>query len=76
MPDRECWKLIRVTKEIVWQYTGLDSGGVYWSFYSSYIGSARRLPNGNTLIDEGMNGRFFQITPDGQDCLGICQPVF
>jgi hypothetical protein len=33
-----------------------------WGFYSSFISSARRLPNGNTLIDEGMNGRIFQVT--------------
>jgi len=28
-----------------------------------FISSAERLPNGNTLIDEGINGRFFQVTP-------------
>jgi hypothetical protein len=54
-----------VKKEIVWQYTGADSGRPVWSFYSSFVSSAQRLPNGNTLIDEGMDGRFFQITPDG-----------
>ena len=37
-----------------------------WTFYSSFISDARRLPNGNTLINEGMNGRFFQITPAGE----------
>ena len=36
-----------------------------WSFFSSFVSNAQRLPNGNTLIDEGMDGRFFQITPDG-----------
>ena len=54
-----------LTKQIVWQYTGANSGRPVWSFYSSFVSSARRLPNGNTLIDEGMDGRFFQITPDG-----------
>jgi outer membrane protein assembly factor BamB len=53
------------TKQIVWQYTGADSGRPVWSFFSSFVSSARRLPNGNTLIDEGMNGRLFQITPTG-----------
>ncbi len=36
-----------------------------WSFFSSFVSSARRLPNGNTLIDEGMDGRLFQITAGG-----------
>jgi hypothetical protein len=55
-----------ITRQIVWQYTGLNSDGAPWSFGSSFISSARRLPNGNTLIDEGMNGRFLQITPNGE----------
>ncbi len=54
-----------VTKEIVWQYTGENSGRPTWSFFSSFVSSARRLPNGNTLIDEGMTGRLFQITREG-----------
>jgi hypothetical protein len=54
-----------VKNQIVWQYTGGDSGRPVWSFYSSFVSSAQRLPNGNTLIDEGMDGPFFQITPDG-----------
>lgn len=54
-----------IKQEIVWQYTGENSGRPVWSFYSSFVSSARRLPNGNTLIDEGMTGRFFQITPVG-----------
>jgi hypothetical protein len=55
-----------IKKEIVWEYSGADSNRSEWSFYSSFISSARRLPNGNTLIDEGMNGRIFQITRQGQ----------
>jgi hypothetical protein len=54
-----------VKKEIVWQYTGENSGRPTWSFFSSFVSSARRLPNGNTLIDEGMSGRLFQITREG-----------
>lgn len=55
-----------VTKQIVWEYSATDSNQAPWTFRSSFNGSARRLPNGNTLIDEGMNGRFFQVTPAGQ----------
>lgn len=54
-----------VKNEIVWQYTGEDSGGPTWSFRSTHISSARRLPNGNTFIDEGQSGRLFQVTRDG-----------
>jgi hypothetical protein len=55
-----------VKGEIVWQYTGASSGQPPWGFYSSFISSARRLPNGNTLIDEGMTGRIFQVTRSGE----------
>lgn len=55
-----------VTRKIVWEYTGSSSGSPDWSFLSSFISNARRLPNGNTFIDEGMNGRFFQVTPAGE----------
>ena len=34
------------------------------SFYSYYIGGAERLPNGDTLICNGANGYFFEVTPD------------
>jgi len=54
-----------VKKEIVWQYTGENSGRPTWTFFTSFVSNAQRLPNGNTLIDEGMNGRIFQITPAG-----------
>lgn len=54
-----------VKNEVVWQYTGEDSGGPAWSFRSTHISAARRLPNGNTFIDEGQSGRLFQVTKDG-----------
>jgi hypothetical protein len=55
-----------VTQQVVWQYSAANSKQPNWAFYSSFISSARRLPNGNTLIDEGMNGRFFQVTDKGE----------
>jgi hypothetical protein len=51
------------TKLIVWEYRAENSGAPGWSFHGPFISSARRLPNGNTLIDEGINGRFFQVMP-------------
>ncbi|KTC39313.1 ArsR family transcriptional regulator [Pseudomonas sp. ABAC61] len=55
-----------INNQIVWQYSAASSRQPGWAFYSSFISSARRLPNGNTLIDEGMNGRFFQVTAGGE----------
>jgi hypothetical protein len=54
-----------VRKVIVWQYSGEDSGSPGWSFRSTHISNARRLPNGNTFINEGQKGRMFQVTPEG-----------
>ena len=65
-----------ITLQIVWQYTGEASDAPSWSFHSSFISSARRLPNGNTLIDEGQNGRIFQVTPSGRIVWEYVNPYF
>ncbi|MDA8337623.1 MAG: aryl-sulfate sulfotransferase [Peptococcaceae bacterium] len=56
------------TLEIVWKYTPIEAGLVHPldsnRFYSPFISSAQRLPNGNTLITEGSGGRLIEITPD------------
>ena len=55
----------------------LGPGGRYgpdapaWSFsapgfFSPFISSAERLPNGNTLVCSGVQGVLFEVTPDGQ----------
>jgi hypothetical protein len=36
------------------------------SLYASDISGAQRLPNGNTLIDDGPLGRFIEVTPLGE----------
>ena len=65
-----------ITKEIVWQYDASSSNQPYWNFFSPIISSARRLPNGNTLIDEGIHGRVFQVTPDGEIVWEYVNPHF
>ena len=65
-----------VKQQIVWEYTGSDSDRPEWTFHSSFIGDARRLPNGNTFVDEGMNGRFFQVTPAGEIAWEYVSPYF
>jgi len=50
------------SNKMVWSYEGPESGALKMLFYSSMYSNARRLPNGNTLICEGMTGRIFEIT--------------
>jgi hypothetical protein len=42
-----------------------EGGYPPWSFQSTHISAAPRLPDGNTFIDEGQKGQLFQVTPDG-----------
>lgn len=46
--------------EPAWTY---EDPGV---FYSSFISGAQRLPNGNTLICQGRDGRVFEVTRGGR----------
>lgn len=50
------------TDEIVWEYRADNPV----DFYSTYISSNQRLPNGNTLICEGAMGRIFEVTEKGE----------
>lgn len=45
------------------------------SFYSRILSSAQRLPNGNTLICDGDDGRFFEITPTEEIVWEYINPV-
>ncbi len=49
--------------DIVWEYG--DSKDEE-SFFSRNISGAQRLANGNTLICSGTEGRFFEVTPEGE----------
>jgi hypothetical protein len=51
-----------ITGKIEWQYSGEPPT----SFYTFEKGSVQRLPNGNTLISEGNEGRVFEITRPGE----------
>ena len=50
------------TDEEVWTYTGDPP----WSFNSPHISGVQRLASGNTLICEGIWGRIFEVTTDGE----------
>ena len=69
-----------ITLEIVWQYTPIEAGFLPFSdgskFYSSYISSAQRLENGNTLITEGSDGRVIEVTPEHELVWEYINPYF
>ena len=48
---------------------------VQTDFYSRILSSAQRLPNGNTLICDGDDGYFFEITPNEQIVWEYVNPV-
>ncbi len=60
------------TSEIVWKY----QEPIPWNFYSPHISNAQRLPNGNTLINEGAFGRFFEVTSLGEVVWEYVNPYF
>jgi hypothetical protein len=49
--------------KVVWLSRFPDQGR---RLFSPFLGSAQRLPNGNTLVCEGINGRFIQLTHDSK----------
>ena len=44
--------------QVVWRYASNPPN----QFFARIISGAQRLPNGNTLINEGTEGRFFEVT--------------
>ena len=60
------------SKEVVWRYQDKPPT----SFFSDRISNAQRLPNGNTLIDEGIPGRFFEVTASGETVWEYVNPHF
>lgn len=60
------------TNDIVWKYQEAFPP----NFYSDRISNAQRLPNGNTLINEGLFGRFFEVTPAGEAVWEYVSPYF
>ncbi|MCF8146742.1 MAG: aryl-sulfate sulfotransferase [Deltaproteobacteria bacterium] len=69
-----------ITLEILWQYTPAEAGYRMPMdanrFYSPFVSSAQRLPNGNTLITEGSGGRLIEVTPDHRIVWEYISPHF
>ncbi|MFO7900023.1 MAG: aryl-sulfate sulfotransferase [Planctomycetota bacterium] len=56
-----------ITLERTWEYSARTAGRGYHHhhlFYSPFMSSAQRLPNGNTLVCEADSGRAFEVTTD------------
>ncbi len=49
-------------EEPIWTYLASDST----SFYSNFISGAHRMANGNTFINEGAKGRYFEVIKEGK----------
>jgi len=65
------------TLRIVWQYTPTEAGHIRmnaYKFYSPTISGMQRLPNGNTMICEGDEGRVFEVTPDHETVWEFLSP--
>jgi outer membrane protein assembly factor BamB len=60
------------SRRIVWKYEARPG----WDFFSSFVSGVERLPNGNTLICEGMTGRLFEVTREGEIVWEYVNPFF
>ncbi|MDV7758518.1 aryl-sulfate sulfotransferase [Liquorilactobacillus mali] len=69
-----------VAMKIVWSVTPADFGYQMPTdsskFYSPYVSNVQRLPNGNTLINEGSDGRIIEITNDYEIVWEWISPYF
>jgi len=69
-----------VTLEVEWQYSAVEAGFPPvvegYKFYSGFVSSVQRLPNGNTLITEGTDGRLIEVTKDHQIVWEYISPYY
>jgi Arylsulfotransferase (ASST) len=63
-----------VTFAKIWEY--VVGGQESYKFFSHYVSGAQRLPNGNTMITEGADGRIFEVTPAGAIVWEYVSPYF
>lgn len=57
---------------VVWEYVDPQK----WTFFSAVMGGVQRLANGNTLINEAVFGRLFEVTPDNEMVWEYINPYF
>ena len=71
-PYSRVLEIAPATKAIVWKFQEARVA----DFFSPRLSNAQRLPNGNTLINEGWFGRFFEVTPAGAVVWEYVNPYF
>jgi Arylsulfotransferase (ASST) len=72
LPFSRVLEIDPATKNIVWKF----QEQIPSNFFSPRISNARRLLNGNTLINEGWFGRFFEVTSEGDIVWEYVNPYF
>ena len=72
LPGSRVFEINPKTDRIEWEYRGRPP----WAFFSSFISGVQRLLNGNTLICEGMTGRLFEVTVEGEVVWEYTSPFF
>ena len=60
--DSRVLEIDPLTQAVLWSYRGTPER----RFWSYFLGSSARLPNGNTLITESAAGRAFEVARDGR----------
>jgi hypothetical protein len=72
LPFSRVLEIDPATKSIAWKFQEQLPA----NFFSPRISNAQRLPNGNTLINEGVFGRFFEVTAEGEVVWEYVNPYF
>jgi hypothetical protein len=73
-PNRGFTRVIEfnpLSREFEWQYTSDPPK----EFFSPTQGFSQRLPNGNTLITESLEGRAFEVTKEGEIVWAFYTPM-
>jgi len=60
-----------ISNQVTWMYNSQMPN----SFYSFYISGCQRMPNGNTVINSGAHGHFFEVTPEGEVVWEYINPI-
>jgi hypothetical protein len=68
-PTSRVLEIDPVMLKLVWSYNAP-------AFFATNISGAQRLPNGNTLVTEGPDGRIFEVTREGAIVWEYVFPLF
>ncbi|PWI45078.1 aryl-sulfate sulfotransferase [Streptomyces sp. ICBB 8177] len=72
VPFSRVIEIERGSGKITWEY----HDPAREAFFAPFMGSAQRLPNGNTLVTDSPCGRLFEVTGDGLVCWEYVVPYF